>query len=138
MSDTPKKSSNRRGPLYVNPDDMDPNYKYRFINMDEEHPYKIEEKLDRGWTLVTSDEMSHLKTRLPDLLRGSSTVGSYICQTVGPNTKAYLCKISRELYEENFTSSQQLVDDLDSALRNKGKEEGFYGDINIERTSHNR
>jgi hypothetical protein len=126
-----RESLESRGRLYVS--GKDSNFHYRWINLDEDQLFKTEQKLDMGYTLCTSDEFDAIRSKVPsELLRGSKVVGTYIAQSVGRGINAYLCKIPLELYHKRNEMKAKKNKEIENSLKQKGKEDGFYGSINLD------
>lgn len=116
------------GPLSL--ENKDPNYRYFWEIDSSEDGSKIERRLQAGYVFCRNDE---------GLVVGETSVyktenvGSIIRVPAGQGHYHYLMKIPKEWHEDDQKRHDKRVDTIENSLKSKSREEGFYGDLSINR-----
>lgn len=127
-----RRSLTRRGGLHVPEHMKDANFVYRWVNLDKEQPFKMDEKLDIGYEPVPVSDFPELKSRLSMFAEGDNMIsnGTYICRAVSDKVTAFLMRIPKAQHEEISVEKARIVDETESRMKNDArKKEGFYGSI---------
>ncbi len=105
---------------------QDPNYVYRIVNDTEDRVLELQE---RGYVI---DQDQSVEVGDPRVSQGKP-IGSVKQLSVGQGMKAYVMKIKREYYDEDFAEKQAFVNQQESAIKEKALD-GNYGKFDITRT----
>ncbi len=106
---------------------MDPAYVYRWVN---DEPGRIAKFLEASYEFVPVEGQVGDAT-----VDSSHSIESAVSKTVKrTGGQAYLMRIRKEYYDEDFLAKMQKIDDGEKALFHKlQNDEGRYGHINVDR-----
>ena len=99
----------------------DTNFVYRWVKQDID---RVADLQDRGYEFVKNSEIGSVGSRSID---SGTNVDSNVTKRDGSGGELVLMKQVRDWYEEDQKAKQREVDRTEHAIKNKGKEEGFYG-----------
>lgn len=110
----------------INVKDQDPNFKYRWVNIDNDrYAGRIDRMKEIGYTVV-NDDMEYGDAQGV----GASELGGGNTKHVGHGTKAVLMRIPKEYYEQDMAEKQAEVDRTEAGMVDDENLKGpnMYGD----------
>jgi len=104
----------------------DPNFKYRFVNDDED---RVEMFKRGGWIPVGKNE-EDTEDAVANTADSTSSVKE---KYVGGGKKAILMKLPKDLYDEDQARKQARIDELEASMnyQETGIRDGQYGKVKI-------
>lgn len=126
-----RRTASRKGPLHVPEYLRKPGFRYRFIKYSREAPYRMDEKLDVGWTPTPISEAQELRSKHLGLLNedGIRSEGGYVTKPINDKELYYLCQIPEELAQELDRQKQADIRQKEIDMLYGGRKPGFYGTI---------
>jgi hypothetical protein len=107
----------------------DPDYEYRWVN---DIPGRIDDFKEGGWIPCIQGEVNASNHRAEE----ATSVGSLQNMVANPTNgqRAYLMRIHKDLYREDFLAGQKIVDELERDQIAVNANDGEYGSIKIDRS----
>ena len=97
----------------------------RFVN--DTHD-RIEQFLNRGWSIVTEEEIKEIGD--PRVGKGTH-VGTPVSKNVGLGVTAVLMEIDQEIYDEYQEARRKELNEKERAMTLQPQKEGSYGSVKI-------
>lgn len=105
---------------------QEPGYVYRVVNDVDD---RIQTFQEMGYEIVTDGNITVGDKRITN----PAQEGSPVKVSVGQGVQAYVMRQKKEWYDEDQSSKQKSVDELEKTMHKEASGEGFYGKLNISR-----
>ena len=118
-----------RNRLTVN--NQDPNYVYRWVNANMDSGDRPQILQESGYEYVEKSTARKSNIRVQD----GGVLGSYETTPGGSGDTMVLMRQHKDWYNQDQAEKQKRVDESDQAIKNKVKEDGFYGKVTNKTTT---
>ena len=102
----------------------EPGFHYRIVN---DSPGRIQEFIEAGYEIVQDTSVSVGDKRIANPTQEGTPVKVH----VGSGNNAYLMRIKEEWMKEDQESKLSSISELEQGMKQRAKEEKFYGELKL-------